>query len=474
MTEKQTSQLRNELERLRSSSPAIKRPASDMGAQDREEHTTDVDMDRESSPAMGAGPDRAQDGPPGSTPKAKQLDTGSRHLRSLSSEIIPHASDPKASSQTISSEADSTSVKSSLLHHSEASTAVTSLSNTSLQSHYVPPIDDQVRKVRAMASEELKDGQKGYLVSGKWLNRVIAKSSIQVEGANIDKSAELEEIGPIDNKDLIMVMESSGELKDEAGERFVALRPGLQIGDDFQVLPEEAWDLIVLWYSIASDSPIVTRYAHNTTEDGNCQYELNPPIFTFLKVPSSHTIETQKEANVPPPRLLASRHTNIIRWLANAKKLVNIDMGEKVRVWKYLGGLKGTGSGILTPAASRSASPAPGAELVATAGDKMLLDVVAFAGLSEGDERELLDVRDETASLKYNGKTTLQTIGLGRNDVIILEQQIDGPGGGEWPSETSKGRVGGKREVATSKGKLGAANGRASPAPRATLQRPCG
>ena len=39
-------QLRHDFGRqLRSSSPAVKRPASDMEAQDREEHTSDVDMD---------------------------------------------------------------------------------------------------------------------------------------------------------------------------------------------------------------------------------------------------------------------------------------------------------------------------------------------------------------------------------------------------------------------------------------------
>jgi ubiquitin carboxyl-terminal hydrolase 4/11 len=467
MKEKHTSQLRYEsLERLRSSSPAIKRPASDMGAQEREEHTADVDMDREPSPAVGTVSEEAQDDrQAGSTPKAKQLDTGSRHLRSPSSEVIPRASEPKFSSQTISSEADSASAKSSLLPHSDASTTATSLSNMSLPSDDLPPIDDQVQKVRAMASQELQDGQKGFLVSSKWLNRVIAKSSIQVEGAKIDKSAELEEIGPIDNNDLAMVMEGSNELKDEAGKPFVALRPGLTMGDDFQVLPEEAWDLIVRWYSVEPSSPIVTRYAHNTTELGNCQYELHPPIFTFLYVPAAHTAKTQKDANTQPPRLLASTHTRTMKWLKDAKNLIHLDMSSKVRVWRYLGGLKGSGSGILTPAASRSASPAPGAELVATAGDKMLLDVVAFAALSEGDERELLDVKDETANSKYNGSSTLQMIGLGRNDVIILEEQTGGPGGGEWPSETSKARVGGKRDIATSKGKPAAASGRASPAP---------
>ena len=472
MTQKQTSQLSHDLERLRSSSPAIKRPASDMGAQDREEHTADVDMDRESSPFVGMGEEDAPESGSALTPKAKQLDTGSRHLRSPSGDVIPHTSNPKASSQTIPSEADSVSVKSSLLPHSDASTAPTSVSTSSLPSEDVPTIDEQVQKVRALVAQEPQDSQKGYLVSAKWLNRVIAKSSITIDGAKIDKSAEQEEIGPIDNNDLAMVMEGSGELKDEAGEPFVAIRPNLTFAEDYQVLPEEAWDLIVRWYSVAPNSPIITRYAHNTVEYGNCQWELHPPIFTFLKVPGGHTSQTQKDANTQPPRLLASRQTKTMTWLKDAKKLVNIDMTQKVRVWKYLGGLKGgTASGVITPAASRSASPAPGAELVATAGDKMLLEVLAFAALSEGDERELLDVADHTNDPKYNGKSTLQTIGLGKNDVIILEEQIGGVGGGEWASESVKARVGGKRNLAPPTSKPATASGRASPAPGGIMTR---
>ena len=436
-----------------------------MGAQDREEHTADVDMDRESSPFVGSVQDDVPDSGSALTPKAKQLDTGSRHLRSPSGDVIPHTSNPKASSQTIPSEADSVSVKSSLLPHSDASTAPTSVSTSSLPSEDVPTIDEQVQKVRALVAQEPQDSQKGYLVSAKWLNRVIAKSSISIDGAKIDKSAEQEEIGPIDNNDLAMVMEGSGELKDEAGEPFVAIRPGLTFGEDYQVLPEEAWDLIVRWYSVAPNSPIITRYAHNTVEYGNCQWELHPPIFTFLKVPGGHTSQTQKDANTQPPRLLASRQTKTMSWLRDAKKLVNIEMSQKVRVWKYLGGLKGgTASGVITPAASRSASPAPGAELVATAGDKMLLEVIAFAALSEGDERELLDVADHTNDPKYNGKSTLQTIGLGKNDVIILEEQIGGAGGGEWASESVKARVGGKRNLAPPTSKSATASGRVSPA----------
>jgi hypothetical protein len=92
-------QLRHDFGRqLRSSSPAVKRPASDMEAQDREEHTSDVDMDRGSSPptiSVTGGVDDS--GAPETTSKAKQQDTGVRHERQPSVDML--SSNPKAASQ---------------------------------------------------------------------------------------------------------------------------------------------------------------------------------------------------------------------------------------------------------------------------------------------------------------------------------------------------------------------------------------
>ena len=473
-------QLRHDFGRqLRSSSPAVKRPASDMGAQDREEHTSDVDMDRGSSPpAISVTGSVDDSGALETMPKAKQQDTGVRHESQGSIDML--SSNPKSSHQNAPSDetASNASPPDSLLPtlSSRESTSATSTEHEPPQSvAAIPTIDEQVAKVTELTMRPLQDKQKGYVVSYKWLSRVLARSSIRPGSDNFDKSATEGEIGPVDNSDLVLVTEGSGHFLDEVGEPFVPLRPGLQHNDDYQIVPEEAWRLILKWYGSAKTSPIITRYVHNTSTGGeeNCQYELNPPIFSLLKlpgVPSGQLADSQNDTQMPI-RTLASRSTSFMSWLKQAKKLVGIDMNSRVRVWKVLHGLKSSsGSGMLTPAASRSASPAPGANIVASAGDRLVLDVGTFTSLQVGDERELLEVPDQTMNEKYNGSLTLGLAGLSKDEVIVLEEQIGGAGGGEWPSNGAKSgsallAVSKSGAASEKKGKSSTASGRSSPAP---------
>lgn len=454
---------------LRSSSPAVKRPASDMGAQEREDHTSDVDMDKSS--VLGEANDAVMD----TTSKAKQQDTGSRHEQIPSFDAAAHHSDPKAFSQNPSEDTASTLSNNTITASSSASTAATSIAPT-VPSPDLPPIDEQVSQVTALAQKPLKDKQRGYAVSARWLNRVRARSSMRPETGKIDKSATEGEIGPVDNSDLAVVIEGSGQFEDENGDQYVPFKPGLQLEEDYVLLPEEAWDLIVGWYGVLANSPIITRYVHNTSTGDieNCQYELNPPIFTVLKLPSTHatTPQTLKEKSLPPVKFLASRHMSFNSWLKKAKQLVGIDMNTKVRIWKVLGGLKSsTGSGMMTPIASRSASPAPGANIVASAGDHMVLDVNTFLTLEKGSDRELVEAKDQTMNENYNGHSSILLAGLSRDEVIVLEEQTGGPAGGEWVSDCLKtqatrfnvSRSGAAADKAMAK--VGVSSGRSSPTP---------
>jgi ubiquitin carboxyl-terminal hydrolase 4/11 len=454
---------------LRSSSPAVKRPASDMGAQEREDHSSDLDMDR--SPVSVETPGALTD----QTPKAKLQDTGSRHEQIPLFEITAHRSNPKAFSQNPSEDNASAFSDNTLPASSVVSTAATSTAPTVAYAD-LPSIDDQVSKVTALAQKPLQDKQKGYAVSVKWLNRVRARSSLRTEIGKMDKSATEGEIGPVDNSDLAMVVEGSGQFEDENGDSYVPFKPGLQLEEDYVILPEEAWDLILQWYGLLASSPVITRYVHNTStgEIDNCQYELNPPVFSLLKLPSTHatTPQTIKEKGLPPVLFLASRHMSFNTWLKKAKKLVAIELSTKVRVWKVLGGLKSSaGSGVLTPMASRSASPAPGANIVASAGDHMLLDVNTFLALEKGSDRELVDVKDQTMNDNYNGHSSILLAGLSRDEVIVLEEQTGGPAGGEWVSDSLKAQViranASKSGAAADKAmaRAGASSGRSSPAP---------
>lgn len=311
----------------------------------------------------------------------------------------------------------------------------------SSDSHDLPSIDDQVAHVTRYMMLPLQEKQKGYLLSSSWLRRVLSRSSTHADKA--DKAASEGEIGPVDNSDIVLDIDPATAFKDETGQPFVPLRPGLQLGEDYEIVPEEGWNLIMKWYGLAKQSPAVVRYAHNTNAAGgaeNIQYEINPPVFTILKLSNptaGMTPQTLKDKNATPVRLLASRHTNFQKWLKEAKELAHVDMSTKVRVWRILGGLgSGTTSAAMTPAASRSASPAPNTSQAVNAGNNLVLDLNNFLSLSEGAQRELLeDAKDQTANPNYNGRSTLDMAGLGGSEVVVLEERSSN---GEWVSEASK------------------------------------
>ena len=399
-----------------------------MGAQDREEHTQASEMDIEKSPP--ASGDSGGGGQAEQASKAKQQNRGN-NLKSDTTGV--HESNPKSHSQTAPLKAPSAA---------EPAATPSSIATSGAD---IPSIDEQVQKVLSFVDQPLKDKQKGYIVSTKWMVRVLARSSINpLAEIKTDKSALEGDIGSVDNSDLVMITEDSDKLLDESGHPFVFLKPGLQNNEDYQILPEEAWNLIVQWYGVAKKSPIITRFAHNTSFDEiteNIQYELTPPVFSLLKLPSSTggSVKFLKGNDSPPIRQMASRSTPFMTWLRRAKEIAGIDMKTKVRVWRVLGGLKSSNkSGLVSPASSRSASPAPGSEIRANAGDTMIIDASTFAALKEGTQRDLIDTKDQTGNTNYNGSQTLDHAGLGRDEVILLEEQIGGPGGGEWASEGAK------------------------------------
>ncbi|ETN39723.1 uncharacterized protein HMPREF1541_05949 [Cyphellophora europaea CBS 101466] len=455
---------RDDLTRLRSASPAIKRPASDMGAQDREEHTNDVEMSNAPGPSFVITSE-----PQTSDLKAKQQDTGKTHHDRNTMTQAPHASHPGAVQQDAPSESNGSSLSDSLLPTpSSNSTTATSIVTPEIPPTCtdLPSFDDQDTKIRELAERKKSEGQKGFVVSTKWWNRVQARRSHT--DAKVDKDAAEGEIGPIDNSNLAMVTEDSSKLFDLADDKFVVLKPGLRYDEDYIIVPQDGWDLLVSWYGSAKDSPVITRYAYDTNgEDAlspNVDWELEPPIFTFLKVPAEHTPQTQKQTSLPPPKMVASKYMLANEWLKRAKQLVHIDLKTKVRPWRILGGLKShAASGLPSPAASRSSSPAPGTEMVATVPDKMLLDVNTFVALPSGEHRDEMTMEDNTANEKYNGKSKLSMF-TGRSDLVALEEQKKG---GDWPSETSRLSL---PKNLKDKAKGLTPSGRTSPAPGVTTR----
>lgn len=342
----------------------------------------------------------------------------------------------------------------------------------------LPSIDEQIAQVTELSTQPAKEGQKGYIISKRWLRRVEARSTF-AKDKTTDKTAAEGEVGPVDNSDLVLVTDPSQKYTDEAGEPFVPMRPGLALSEDYEIVPESAWQLVMSWYGLAKSSPVIIRYAHNTTEPGavmdNIQYELSPPIFTILKLATAGvTLATIKERDAVPRKLLASRTTSFNTWLKKAKELAGIELTSKVRVWKVYGDLSasGTSTGV-TPAVSRTASPAPGVERVGIPGNKLVIDLNKFLNLQAGSERDhIVDAKDNTANPKYNGSMNLSMMTLSRDEVIVLEEQN---GSGEWPTESSRskflsatGTTSGSLASKAAKSKIAAKttpSGRSSPAP---------
>ena len=310
----------------------------------------------------------------------------------------------------------------------------------------LPPIDEQIHTVSTMMNKPMEEGDQGYVISQKWLGRVLAKGSDKKYEQQFGKEALEEPVGPIDNGDLNLVTDTSmAALKDEAGEPFVPLRPGLSEQEDFQILPKEAWDLVMKWYGNAQGSPVLVRYCHNTSDNPNnpnLQYELYPPTFVVLKLPDRTGGMTQtslREKDAPPAQILASRSMSFQIFLRRLKACAKIPSITKVRLWRILGGLGSTlEGGMITPAQSRANSPSPNTILPVNPGKRLVLDVNEFTQLQEGSQRERINVGDNTNNPNYNGSAKLGTLGLGSDSVLLLEEQIGGPAGGEFVSDATE------------------------------------
>ncbi|KAL8918260.1 MAG: hypothetical protein Q9172_005494 [Xanthocarpia lactea] len=437
---------------VRSSSPA-KRLASQMDGTSSGDAAYDVEM--EDNPAQDTR-DRRLSGSrePAKAQRRRSQNQQSRHMRELSLDpISPEANSLPDRSRPTSSALLNGAYRTPQPGASTISTnqgdASTARPRAGASDPDIPPIDNQIGQVMELVNHPLREGQKGFVVSYRWLSRVMVRGSNPDLVARFGKEAAEGPIGPVDNSDIEMVIDQSMKnLKDEKGQPFVPLRPELSIGEDFEILPEEAWDLMTRWYGLAQGSPIITRYCHNTSSSDtmeNLQYELRPPIFTIVKIPDARhgmTKQTLDEKDALPVKLLASRHRYFQSFLKDAKQRAGVSIKTKVRVWRILVGLSNeTPSGMITPAQSRSNSPALNTVATPTAGNHLVLDVSTFAELQTGSERELVETKDETANENYNGHLTLDTVGLGQDSVIVLEEQIGGPAGGEWVAEAAINKV---------------------------------
>lgn len=204
------------------------------------------------------------------------------------------------------------------------------------------------------------------------------------------------------------------------------------MGEDFEVLPEEAWNEIMKWYGLAKYSVTIVRFARNTSPEGalseNIQCELYPPVFTVRRIADgktgTDTVASTKEKD-KAPRLVASRTEPVQVFVKRIKQSTGIHMERKVRIWRMLEVQPGAGepvekSGIITPATSRSASPMPSAKHIVP----LSINRKVFFATEDGSRRELVDIKDQTMSTELENVIKLDTIGLAANQTLILEEEV--------------------------------------------------
>ncbi|KAF2763298.1 UCH-domain-containing protein [Pseudovirgaria hyperparasitica] len=465
----------------RASSPA-KRPFSAMdpsaGPSARDGMDVDEANNRQPEPVSAAGsPD----------PPATSTEPYIEQARATSVDMLDGSNPQTATSYDSTSSPAPHSSTSATSFNGDSPPKVSSGDSEMSDQKPLPSFDEQVEEIRALAMQPVQEKAVGFAVARAWLERPMSRASAPSKDENYSKEAREGDVGPIDNSSITLAGDFE-DLVDEMGERYVPLKPDVTMSQEYEILPKEAWDKLVDWYGIKDNLPPIRRYVHDTTPEGshqqNLQYELSPPIFIIRKLRNDQygtTTAALKDSNAKAPRLLASHDANFQKVLSQAKKLAGIELKTKVKVWRIIENLPTAEeshgrSGMLTPATSRSGSPAPQAP--AQQSHDLIIDLLSFTNMTEGSQREMLDIKDETANPKYNGHSTLSTVGLGASQVLVLEEQIGGPAGGEFVSDNVKSTAAKHGVSLTAKNSNGrnaakalTASRNASPAPSGTMTR---
>lgn len=340
-------------------------------------------------------------------------------------------------------------------HSGGSETDVSNAGSSATSVEPMPSVDEQVARVMTMIEVKPKDRQEGYIISERWLERVWARTSENIaRPQDFNKEATQGDIGPVDNSELVdadLVRES---LADQNGDAFIPLSKAASMGQDFEILPAKAWELVVSWYGLKEASPVIRRYAHNTVPDKsteNIMYELHPPVITIRKVRKTSTASS--ESTRPAATIVASRYESFLTFLEAAKKAAGIDLTNKVRIWRILQTAVASDTqstqtpGILTP----DASPRRGSPVAPALSQRpqLVIDAASFSGLTHGTERELVTGKDEEANQEFNESLSLADAGLTQDQTIILEEHDEK---GEYISDTAKAAAKTKTTNSVSKG----------------------
>jgi ubiquitin carboxyl-terminal hydrolase 4/11/15 len=307
-------------------------------------------------------------------------------------------------------------------------------------------IDQQVIHVTSLSAKPLDEGERGIVISQKWLNRVLSRTTRGLQSSDYAKECREGPVGPVDNSDIVPVAAYMAPLHDSEGQPFIPLRLGLTETVDFSIIPMDAYGYVIGAYGSLQRTSII-RYAHNTVDEGqNVQYELYPPRITIRKVPQprsdsdvvskpTSTLDNLKFRQEQASRgqassddaaqLIISRFDRFQRFLSRSKEAASIPRGTKVKLWRVLSVEPEVDAGpqleLSTPPASQDGMPT---ETITSVAHKLVVDSIAFKDLEIGKDIEPIEAKDETNNSNYNGKSTTGFVGITTDQVIILEEQV--------------------------------------------------
>ena len=358
----------------------------------------------------------------------------------------------------------------------------------------------QVERVYGECNKPIDEGSRGVVISTKWLGRVLSRTREGLTSGQYPKEAREGPVGPVDNSDIIPEGGLQEPLLNDSEKfPFVPLKPGLTAGEEFEIVPHQAYDFIMGEYGYKSKYPII-RYAHDTAIESpsqNIMYETYPPTITIRKVPQPNQATEQTHTkpsgalaalhqrserktrgqNSPDDaiRLVSSRSERFQTFLARSKEAAGIPRTTKVRLWRLLNPENVTvelpnqqQATAMSLPTTRQTSPSRAADSLTA---QLIVDQDTFQKMNLGTQLEHIDVQDETNNDKYNGKSTMDTIGLSQHQTIILEEQLGGPGGGEFRSDSKKSLKLLTRKLGGSKSESAPVSGRTSPAPTGAMTR---
>ncbi|KAK4055840.1 hypothetical protein OIO90_003095 [Microbotryomycetes sp. JL221] len=230
-----------------------------------------------------------------------------------------------------------------------------------------------VMEHKRSADFEMSSGDEFMLISRRWYRRwqsACSGGTIGPASKEDDVDLTMDEVGPIDNSDLVQ----------EDGQ---TLKPALQLGQDVEIVPPTAWGMLVSWYGLQTPPLVRTVVSHGGYNSE--RVEFYPPVFKLFKLlpstsagPSNVTVPTLAEP--PTVALPSDAPLGRLRDIASEK----FGFTRPTRFWRL-----------------PESDPAPGAASSYSQHD-LTGPAYIFAERIEAGGSELIDKNDVTDSTTLN------------------------------------------------------------------------